>query len=53
MDYAMSNHDTKDFWQGVMIILIGLILLALTFITAPDQVFDDCSGTDVPAHCVE
>lgn len=49
----MSDRDTKDFWYGVLIILVGLILLAITFATSPDQVFDDCSGVDVPAHCVE
>lgn len=49
----MSDRDTKDFWRGVMIIALACLLLLAYFLTAPSQVFDDCGGVDVPAHCVD
>jgi Na+-transporting methylmalonyl-CoA/oxaloacetate decarboxylase gamma subunit len=53
MDYAMINQDTKDFWRGIGIVLLALVLLYMYFITSPGQVFDDCVGEDVPAHCAD
>ena len=49
----MSNRDTKDLLYGVCVIIFTLALLYVYFITSPNQVFDDCGGVDVPAHCVD
>lgn len=39
--------------KELTIIILAFCLLYLYFVTSPDQVFEDCLGPDVPAHCVD
>ena len=41
------------FVKELIIIILALCLLAAYFVTSQEQVFEDCLGPDVPAHCVD
>lgn len=61
-EWRATRHSTqpakpigKRSFKLVTLLKVAAVIIVLTALwsTRPDRVFQDCSGTDVPRHCVD